>query len=177
MPLAQTIGTRRTIICSTAAFARLVPANVVTLLLLTNLSAATSGTDEAYWKPKQIIRYEEITKNMIRPNTTECPILLLNASVITTDGEYRREPIEPDEARELVVAHGFKSAIGHAATAAAFSEILGIEVPVNRIRAVQAVGQVAIVLQMLGRLPEGHVASLPEMEAIGYDLKKLARTA
>jgi len=62
------------------------------------------------------------------------------------------------------------SAIGHEATAQAFSKITGIEVPVNRIQAAPQPGDRAISLKINGRLPEGQILSLEEMQKIGYEI-------
>lgn len=63
------------------------------------------------------------------------------------------------------------SAIGHEATAGIFSVILGEDVPVNRIPAVQEPGDVGLVMKMNGRIMEGTVITdMKELERIGYSL-------
>lgn len=112
-------------------------------------------------------------------NTEQYPTLLFNTSIATTDGTFTVETISPDEAREIAPdSANVVSAIGHQATAELFSEILGYEVEVNRMRATQKIGQIALVLQLSERPEEGTVLrDVNEIERMGYTLKKMVRTA
>lgn len=104
------------------------------------------------------------------------PVTLLNAPVMTTDGLYRLITIRPDAARALVHSRGFRSAIGHAESAQLLSLLLGVECPVNRIDYCQKAGELALVLRLARRLPEGLVLrSIKEIEAVGYTLALLER--
>lgn len=105
------------------------------------------------------------------------PVAVLNTSIATEDGAYTLRTVTADEARDLIRGREILSAVGHDATAQALSTVLAVEVPVNRIQFAQQPGQVAVVLKLRGRLPEGQVLTLPELEAVGYDLKVLTRTA
>ena len=106
--------------------------------------------------------------------------LILNTTILTglpgDDGDavYSISRINAEKAR-TVIAGGFTSAVGHAASAAALTTILGVDVPENRIAAVQEIGQRAVVLKMRGRIPEGKILSLDEMHEIGFDLFLLTR--
>ncbi|NQV12045.1 DUF1874 domain-containing protein [Candidatus Uhrbacteria bacterium] len=72
-----------------------------------------------------------------------------------------------EEARGLVKA-GFESIVGHANTAAVFSEQLGVEVVMNRISFSLAKGDQMLVGQYKGpRLPEG-ATCLPEGSSIAW---------
>lgn len=66
----------------------------------------------------------------------------------------------------------FISAIGHQATADALVNIFpGLNsVPVNRIAATMQQGDEAICLKILGRLEEGRILSITELEQIGFEL-------
>lgn len=124
-------------------------------------------------------------------------IYLLNTTIITTSGlTYTSRVIGLVEARTLLGlratdkdrAHDraagltsvdvtrvepypqIVSAIGHAATAAIASEILGLEVPVDRTPIRMEDGDLAICVKLRGRAPEGAILSRTEMEAIGWDL-------
>lgn len=71
----------------------------------------------------------------------------------------RFEELALDEAREM--ARDAKSAVGHADTAAVFTDVLGLSVPANRANVVLAKGDVCLLGQYRGpRLPEG-ATSLP----------------
>ena len=60
------------------------------------------------------------------------------------------------------------SAVGHADTAAVFSNVLGVEIPCNRVTVALRDGDVALVGQYSGpRLPEG-ATSLPEGATIKW---------
>jgi len=104
-------------------------------------------------------------------------ILLLNTTIATAyPATYHLSaPLTTEQARELIAGHETDSAIGHEATAQAMSTLLDRPVAVNRTQAVQAVGQTALVLKLRGRLAEGKILTLSELEAIGFDLLTMTR--
>lgn len=101
-------------------------------------------------------------------------ITILNTSILTSNGVYRMKTISLDEAKEQI-ADGFKSAVGHQATAEILTELLGVEVAVNRIMFEQADNSSALVFKLKGRPPEGAILSRKEIEEIGYEFKILER--
>lgn len=105
------------------------------------------------------------------------PILLLNTTIATAFPAVfsLSAPISAEQARALVAGRETDSAIGHEATAAAMSAILGFTVPVNRSAGTQKPGQQALVLKLRGRLPEGVVLTREQLDAIGYDLLIMTR--
>ena len=58
------------------------------------------------------------------------------------------------------------SAVGHESTAKILSELLGIEVPVNRIMVKLEEGDEAIIFQLFTRLAEGKVLNRSELEEL-----------
>lgn len=110
--------------------------------------------------------------------STFTPVTLLNAPVLTADGTFRLTPISVPKARAAVQKLGFRSAIGHADSARLLSLLLGIDCPVNRVDYRQQPGELALVLRLARRLPEGVVLrSIEEIESIGYSLALLTRDA
>ena len=96
-------------------------------------------------------------------------MLLLNAFSLNMLAEFPAQPlfeeISLDEAQKSL-ADGFASVVGHADTAAVFSDQLGIEVPTNRTTVSLKKGDVATIGQYRGpRLPEG-ATILPEGASI-----------
>lgn len=76
------------------------------------------------------------------------------------------EPLTLDEVRQIL-SGGFISAVGHQDTSAVLSDILGLDVPCNRINVHLTPDDVLVVAQITGgRLPEG-TTSLP----LGFALK------
>lgn len=99
----------------------------------------------------------------------------LNSPVLTTWGRYRFAPLDVAAARALVRARPLESAIGHAAAAELLAALLGIDVPVRRVRARMDAGDRAIVLRLLERLPEGRVLDADALRAWPHELALLVR--
>jgi hypothetical protein len=113
---------------------------------------------------------------------TECidndlPIALLNTSIVTSDGQYSAMTVGPDYVACVIRNNKQEilSAIGHNSTAQILTELLGIDVSVNRIQFEQQPGQIALVFKLNGRPPEGKILSQEEIEAIGYKFQILRR--
>jgi len=96
-------------------------------------------------------------------------VYILNSAILTSHGKYYFFPLSTEGARRRL-ERGFVSAVGHEATAKVLSRILGVEVPVNRIRIKMEPGDEAVVFRLHERLPEGKVLSAEELEKHGYDL-------
>ncbi len=98
-------------------------------------------------------------------------MLLLNAFSLNMLAYLPASPrfteLTLEEARD-VLADSLESGVGHADTAVAFSLVLGVEVPLNRVDIALKEGDVAVIGQYRGpRLPEGcHV--LPEGATIQW---------
>ena len=123
--------------------------------------ASLQGGDHSTYLRK----YGEMTSSF-PPGT---PVWLLNAPIITAEGLFRSSTLSLPEARALVEAQGFCSAIGHAPTAELISRLLHIECPMCRRACVQLPGQQALVLRLARRLGEGQVlVSAEEVEQVGY---------
>lgn len=115
-------------------------------------------------------------------------LTLLNNSILTADGDFRLKTVNLSQAKMCVLGNNldvypghqwWQSAIGHQATADILTELLGEwlggPVPVNRIEYQQNVGDVALVLKLKGRAPEGAILTREQLEAIGYEFKILTR--
>ncbi len=104
-------------------------------------------------------------------------IYLLNTPILTSYGKWAfAGPISIEQAKKQL-ATGFQSAIGHAASAQFLSQLLDIEVPMNRVAVTLQAGDQAIVLRIKTRLPEGKLLSPEEITSIPYELALLTRTA
>jgi hypothetical protein len=104
-------------------------------------------------------------------------IAILNTSILTAYGMYCYRPLSLSDVRALVAHHDILSAVGHASTAQILTELLGVDVPMNRIQFVQEVGQQAIVFKLKGRMPEGQILTREAIDAIGYEFGLLVRNA
>jgi len=103
-------------------------------------------------------------------------IYVLNTLIIPVDFEIKEkysihlEKIDIEKAREMLSEKEFISAIGHEATARLLSEMLGIEIPYNRIAVKMREGDIGIHFFLKTRLPEGKVLSKEELKKLDYDL-------
>jgi len=101
-------------------------------------------------------------------------IYLLNSLVIPINfDKYDRaivglKRISIDEAKELLSRNKFISAIGHQGTAQLLTQLLGIEIPVNRITVQLEEGDMIIAFFLKQRLPEGVVLSKEELQKLEY---------
>lgn len=94
--------------------------------------------------------------------------LLLNAfsiSMVQLPSTVRFEEVSLEEVKQII-SEGFISAIGHQGTAQTLSELLGVQVPVNRAQVSLTKGQVAIVFQLMLRLAEGQILSSEEVKQL-----------
>ncbi len=79
-------------------------------------------------------------------------------------------PSAQEEVKGILQRSPFKSIIGHEGNAQLLSDLLGVEVPVNR-ETFTLTSEVTLLVGMPsgGRLPEGRVLSKEELEAIQLD--------
>jgi hypothetical protein len=101
-------------------------------------------------------------------------IYLLNAPVIPinydqyTEVTVKIKKVTIDEVRGLLKNNPFVSAVGHIGTAQLLSEILEIQVPVNRITVQLEKGDVFIAFVLKKRLPEGVVLTKEQLQQLEY---------
>jgi hypothetical protein len=76
-----------------------------------------------------------------------------------------------EEAKEIL-KNSFVSAVGHEGTARVLSQLLDIEIPVNRITVFFNKGDIGIHFFLKQRLPEGKVLSEQELKQLQFWLVK-----
>jgi len=102
-------------------------------------------------------------------------VYVLNSPILTSYGRYSFRPLEVEEAKQILSSQPFVSAVGHKSTADFMSALLGVPIPVNRVRVTMQKGDKAIVFRVLRRLPEGFVATEEELRSIPWELGLLTR--
>jgi hypothetical protein len=102
-------------------------------------------------------------------------VALLNTTIATVDGIFEVRTISLEQAQQLAKdnADNLLSAIGHDSTSQIMTELLGVNVTVNRIQFAQELGQIALVFKLKGRAPEGVILDTAGIEAIGYEFKTM----
>lgn len=100
---------------------------------------------------------------------------IFNGTVATTNGLYRVSDISIEEAKFLIAQKGYVSAIGHESTAKIISDLMGMDIKMNRINFIQMVGQKAVVFKLNRRPEEGSVLTKAQVEQVGYSFKLMER--
>lgn len=100
-------------------------------------------------------------------------IAILNTTILTSDGDFSLKTISLEEAKKLTTEFEILSAVGHQSTADILTELIGVQIPVNRIQFKQEPGQLALCFKLNGRPEEGKILSREEIEKIGYEFKLL----
>ena len=101
------------------------------------------------------------------------PVAILNTTILTADGDFSLKTISLEEAQELISDREILSAVGHESTAQVLTELLDVDVPLNRIQFVQKSGQKALCFKLNGRPQEVFILSKDDIEKMGYDFKIL----
>jgi len=85
------------------------------------------------------------------------------------EAEIHLRKVSVEEAKEFII-NGFLSAIGHEATAKLLTELLGADIPYNRVAVEMHPGDQALHFVLRQRLPEGTVLDIEALSALQYDL-------
>jgi Domain of unknown function (DUF1874). len=105
-------------------------------------------------------------------------VYLLNTLIVPIDFNIYRyayiklERISLEKAKQILQNNEFISAIGHEATAKLLSQLLGINIPVNRISVFFELGDIGIHFFLKQRLPEGKVLTEEELKELDFWLVK-----
>ncbi len=98
--------------------------------------------------------------------------ILCNAfsiNMLKGDSLIRFEQMTEEQFKVQLGSGKFVSAIGHATTAALLASRLDLPIEANRVEVSIEPGVLLYVAQVKGRLPEGHVLSEEEMQAVKID--------
>jgi len=125
-------------------------------------------------------------------------LYLFNTTIVPNEGTFTNRKVTTDRAREILKAtyrqpsaeymadwagaqgaswadpggYDYISAIGHQGSADAFNAVfkdLSLDVRVNRIQATLKPGDQALCLKIIGRLQEGQILTLEELERVGFE--------
>jgi hypothetical protein len=102
-------------------------------------------------------------------------LYLLNTTVVPcgSDGIWDVKTLPLASAKSLLARRNpatvYTSAVGHESTACIMAELLGVQVPVNRIQVTPVLGDKLLCFKLKQRAPEGVVLSVEEIEKLGYE--------
>lgn len=109
-------------------------------------------------------------------------IILLNTSILSTQGLFLYELITIQDVKELLAqadSNGTEvlSAIGHNGTAELLTLLLERDVSVNRIHSKQHLDDIGVVFKLNGRPKEGRILTIDEAYNIGFQFGLLTKVA
>ena len=140
--------------------------DIVVLISINNYANIDELDDVAKYIESVQLHYMQKTKKPL-------PIAILNTTILTADGDFTLQAISLDEAKQLIKDKEILSAVGHESTAQILTELLEVDVPLNRIQFKQQSGQKALCFKLNGRPQEGTILTAEEIEKIGYEFKLL----
>lgn len=121
-------------------------------------------------RPESIIEQFEVLD--FEYEVVEHPVAILNTSILTALGTFTLSELTLEQAQALTRGE-IISAVGHQSTADILTELLQVNVPMNRIQFAQQPGQKAVVFKLNGRAPEGTILTREQIEEIGYSFQLL----
>lgn len=93
------------------------------------------------------------------------------------EGVFANQKISVEKAKKIFAsADAITSAIGHQGSAEAFTA-LGMPTEVNRINATMKNEDKALCLKVLGRIPEGQILTLQQLESVGFEFYEVTMLA
>lgn len=140
--------------------------DIVVLISINNYANIDELDDVAKYIESVQLHYMQKTKKPL-------PIAILNTTILTADGDFSLKTISLEEAKQLIQDKETLSAVGHESTAQILTELLEVDVPLNRIQFKQQSGQQALCFKLSGRPREGAILSKEEVEAMDYEFKLL----
>jgi Domain of unknown function (DUF1874). len=104
-------------------------------------------------------------------------VYIFNSLILPLSPQYKKgvitvERITIDEAKQIVQSTDFVSAVGHESTAQLLSQILGVNIPTNRIAVQLLKGDIGLHFVLKQRLPEGKILTYDELKTLQYELIK-----
>lgn len=109
-------------------------------------------------------------------------LYIFNTTIVPNEGLFVNQKISILEVQHLLDSYRkssdsefqgevqFTSAIGHQGSADVFNCLFPeLQVEVNRMQAILQPGDQAICLKLKGRLPEGAILTMEELEEVGYE--------
>ena len=97
-------------------------------------------------------------------------LYLMSTTLIPSgcDGTWKVRTVELQEATSFLQGAEFTSAVGHTSTAEAMTELLGTEVPMNRLTVLPEAGDKFLCFKLNRRPPEGAILNRAQLDQLGF---------
>jgi uncharacterized protein YbcI len=87
-------------------------------------------------------------------------------NMLSSNATLKVSEVADEKVKELLSSDEFTSAVGHQSTADIMKDLIGVEVPANRVAIKLQKGDAILIFQLLVRIEEGKILSKEELQKL-----------